>query len=479
MNRRMFIGGQWKEGRSHQTLRSPHTGAVLAEVPLADREDVEEAISAAHQAAEAMRRLPAHRRADILRNVSAALRNGLEHAAEIISAEASKPLKAARAEVQRTIQTYEFAAEEARRITGHTVCMDAVPEGEGRTAYTTREPLGVIGAITPFNFPMNLVAHKVGPAIAAGNAIVLKPASQTPLSALYIAELFQQAGLPEGALNVITGEGRMAEQLVTDERVSMITFTGSVPVGKSICRNAGLKKVVMELGSNSALIIDEGVNVDHIVQRCVNAAFAYQGQVCISLQRVYVHDSLYESFVDKLILATKSLKLGEPGHASTDIAAMISQRETQRVLDWIEEAKRGGAQVRHGGRVVESRILEPTILTDAAPDLKVSCDEVFGPVLVVNAFSELDQAIADVNRSRFGLQAGVFTGRVSTVSECVRKLHVGGVIINDVPTYRVDHMPYGGVKESGLGREGVQYAVESMTSMKLIVQHHLPTSAIN
>ena len=471
MKKLLFINGRWKEGSGYRTLHAPYSGEPIAEVAIAGGPEAEEAIRSACEAEEAMRELPAHRRAAILRQVSDDLQNNLEEAAVLIAREAGKPLRTARAEVQRAIQTYAFAAEEAKRINGHTISMDAVPEGEGRSAYTLHEPVGTVAAITPFNFPMNLVAHKIGPAIAAGNPVVLKPSELTPLSALYVAELFDRAGLPKGALNVINGPGELAERLVTDDRIKLVTFTGSAAVGKLICSKAGLKKVVLELGSNAALIIDRGVNPVPVAERCVPAAFSYQGQVCISLQRVYVHESLIDRFLAELIRRTRMLKPGDPTDPATDISAMISPRETCRVLEWIEEAKRHGAIVHAGGEARDG-VLMPTILTGVRPDMKLSCEEAFGPVLIVHAFRTLEEAIAEVNDSKYGLQAGVFTRNVETVSTCVRKLRVGGVIVNDVPTFRVDHMPYGGVKQSGLGREGVKYAIEEMSVMKLVVQNH-------
>jgi acyl-CoA reductase-like NAD-dependent aldehyde dehydrogenase len=316
---------------------------------------------------------------------------------------------------------------------------------------------------------MNLVAHKVGPAIASGNTIVLKPASQAPLSSFFLAELLQEAGLPDGALNVVTGSGRVVgDKIVTDHRVNMITFTGSPEVGIGIRNKAGLKRVTLELGSNSALIVDRGVDIDKIIDRCILGAFSFQGQVCISLQRIYVHEEAYDEFVEKFIAKTGELRLGDPSLPETDVSAMISRNDVARALDWIHEAENSGAIVAAGGKA-EGNILQPTVILNAGPRLKVSCQEVFAPIVIVNKVNTIDEAIGYVNDSRFGLQAGIYTDNVHTALKAAELLHVGGVIINDIPTFRVDHMPYGGVKESGFGREGVKYAVEEMTELKLVV----------
>ncbi len=469
MKKRLFIAGEWLEAKNHVPLYSPYSGEVIAEIPFANGEEVEQAIQAAEDAREVMANLPAWRRAEILETLSSLLEKRKEEAAEIISLEAAKPIKTALGEVNRTIQTYKFAAEEAKRIHGETLSLGAARGGEGKVAYTMREPLGVIGAITPFNFPMNLVAHKVGPAIASGNTVVLKPAFQTPLSAYFIAELLETAGLPAGALNVVTGAGAaVGEKIVVDPRVKMVTFTGSPAVGIGIRKKAGLKRVTLELGSNSAVIIDEGVDLEKIVSRCVSGAFSYQGQVCISLQRIYVHESNYSEFVDKFVDKTRKLKVGSPLDPETDISALISRKDVERTLSWIKEALDHGASVITGGET-EGDILYPTVILDTTSEMRVSCEEVFAPIVLINKVSSVQQAIREVNNSRFGLQAGIYTERLKNAFLAAEKLHVGGVMVNDIPTFRVDQMPYGGVKESGIGREGVKYAVEEMTELKLVV----------
>ncbi|MFD2215731.1 aldehyde dehydrogenase family protein [Metabacillus endolithicus] len=469
MKKQLFINGEWVETESYKDLLSPYSNEKMAEIASATEEDVDKAIAAAYQTNETMAEMPAHKRASILEKVANLIEARAEEAAKIISAEAAKPYKTALGEVNRTVATYKFSAEEAKRIHGETIPLDAAVGGENRIAYTVREPIGVIGAITPFNFPMNLVAHKVGPAIASGNTVVLKPAEQTPLSSLFLADIFKEAGLPDGALNIVTGKGSVVgEKIVKDDRVKKISFTGSPAVGIGIRNKAGLKRVTLELGSNAAVIIDQGVDLDKIIDRCVMGAFSFQGQVCISLQRVYIHESLYEQFVEKMVAATKQLKIGDPLDPNTDVSALISPSDVDRALAWIEEAKQGGAKIVTGGDA-EGNVLQPTILTDVDAKLKVSCQEVFAPIVLINKVSSVKEAINYVNDSRYGLQAGIYTDNIHTALMATKKLHVGGVMVNDIPTFRVDHMPYGGVKESGVGREGVKYAIEEMTEQKLVV----------
>ncbi|MFF2484007.1 aldehyde dehydrogenase family protein [Paenibacillus sp. NPDC058071] len=467
--KKLWIGGQWIEAKKYVQLRSPYSGEVIAEIPSADLEETEAAIAAAYEARASMAALHAHERATILERLALAIEKRSDEAARLLAFEAAKPFTTAKAEVARTVQTYKFAAEEAKRIHGETIPLDAAPGGENKLAYTVREPIGVVGAITPFNFPLNLVAHKVGPAIAAGNTIVLKPASQTPLSAYLIAELLDEAGLPSGALNIVTGSGSVVgNRIVEDNRVSMITFTGSPEVGIGIRSRAGLKRVTLELGSNSALLIDRGVDIDGIINRCVTGAFSNQGQVCISLQRIYTHEDVYDRFTAKFAEAAGRLKQGDPLDPATELSALISEGDTARAMEWIDEAREAGATVVTGG-TVQNGIVAPTVITNAYAELKVSCQEVFAPIAVINKVSTMEEAFELVNNSRYGLQAGIYTENLRTALDAAGKLHVGGVMINDIPTFRVDHMPYGGVKESGIGREGIKYAVEEMTELKLVV----------
>ncbi|WP_312114201.1 aldehyde dehydrogenase family protein [Brevibacillus reuszeri] len=470
MKKHLYINGQWKEAKEYAPLYSPFSGELLAEIAQADERDVDEAIEAAKAASKAMAKMPASQRALILEKAVAIMEARKEELAVILAQEAAKPLRTGRGEIARTIQTYKFAAEEAKRIHGETVPLDAAPGGEGRLAFTVRKPIGVVGAITPFNFPFNLVAHKVGPAIAAGNTVVLKPASQTPLSSLILADIFAEAGLPAGALNILPGKGAVVgEKLVGDSRIAAITFTGSPAVGIAMKNKAGLKRVTLELGSNSAVIIDHNVEITQaLIDRCVMGAFSFSGQVCISLQRVYIHQSKYEQFLDKFKAATEKMVLGDPLQEETDMSSLISQKDHERMGAWVQEAVDAGAHVVTGGKAVTDRLYAPTILTNVGAHVSCSCQEVFGPIVVVTPFATIDEAIEAVNDSRFGLQAGIYTSDIHAAMRAAEELEVGGVMINDIPTFRVDNMPYGGVKDSGFGREGIKYAVEELTELKLI-----------
>jgi acyl-CoA reductase-like NAD-dependent aldehyde dehydrogenase len=469
MKKHCYVNGEWKAAEKYADLHSPYSKELLAQIPQATREEVEQAIDIAYNTRKQMAELTAYERAAILEHIAKLFIENRQKAAEIISLEAAKPIKFALGEIDRTIETYKFAAEEAKRLTGEMIPMDAAKNGANRFGYTIEQPLGVIGAITPFNFPQNLVAHKVGPAIAAGNTIVLKPASQTPLSALFLAKLIDQTALPKGAFNVITGSGRtVGDTLVTSDKVKMITFTGSPSVGIGIRNKAGLKKVALELGSNAGLIIDKNVDLSQIVPKCVAGAFSNQGQVCISLQRTYVMDELFDEFIEQFTTAAKQLVMGSPLAETTDISAMINPDEQDRALSWVLEAAENGAEIVTGG-VIENGVFLPTILTNVDSALKVSCQEVFAPIVVVNRISSVEEGIAAINDSNYGLQAGIFTNDIQTAFKASKEFEVGGVMINEIPTYRVDQMPYGGVKESGTGKEGLKYAIHEMTETKLVV----------
>lgn len=463
------MNGQWQMTDEFMEVQAPYSKEVIAQFAMATEQDVQYAIESAQAAASEMAALTAFQRAEILEQLSRLFLENREEAASIISLESAKPLKYAYAEIDRTIETYKFAAEEAKRLSGEMIPMDASKNGEGRFAYTIREPIGVIAAITPFNFPQNLVAHKVGPALAAGNTIVLKPATQTALSAHFLAKLLAQTNLPAGAFNLVTGQGKLVgDVFLAHPNVKMITFTGSPAVGISLRNRAGLKKVTLELGSNAGVIVDEGVQLDQIMDRIVMGAFSNQGQVCISLQRIYVMESMLQAFLEKLSAKVVQLIIGDPLDQTTDIAMMISETEQQRALQWIKEAVTEGAKIITGGHI-ENNVLLPTVLSNVSSHSRVSCEEIFAPVVIVNSVSTIEEAIEAVNDSHYGLQAGIFTPSIETAFKASKALQVGGVLINDVPTYRVDHMPYGGVKESGTGREGIKYAIEEMTEMKLVI----------
>ncbi|MFJ7662591.1 aldehyde dehydrogenase family protein [Lysinibacillus sp. NPDC097162] len=469
MKKELLINDEWRMTEGYTDVYAPYSKELIAKFAMATEVDVQDAIESAQKAISKMASLTAFQRAQILEQLSNLFAEHRDEAASIISLESAKPLKYAIAEIDRTIETYKFAAEEAKRLAGELIPMDASKSGEGRFAYTLREPIGVIAAITPFNFPQNLVAHKVGPALAAGNTIVLKPATQTALSAHFLAKLLAQTDLPAGAFNLITGQGKLVgDTFLAHPHVKMITFTGSPAVGISLRNRAGLKKVTLELGSNAGVIVDEGVQLDKIMDRIVMGAFSNQGQVCISLQRIYVKDNVVDLFLEQLTAKIKQLTLGNPLDPTTDLTTMISETEQQRALTWIQEAIKNGAQIITGGRI-ENNILLPTVLYNVPSYSRVSCEEIFAPVVIVNKVSTIDEAIEAINDSNYGLQAGIFTPSIETAFKASKKMQVGGVIINDVPTYRVDHMPYGGVKESGTGREGIKYAIEEMTEMKLVI----------
>ena len=469
MKKQYYVNGEWTSSNNYKEILSPHTKEVIAQIPQASQDEVDTAIDIAYEARKKMAALTAFERAAILEHITQLFVVHRQKAAEIISLEASKPIKFALGEIDRTIETYKFAAEEAKRLTGEMIPMDAAKNGAERFGYTMEQPIGVVGAITPFNFPQNLVAHKVGPAIAAGNTIILKPASQTPLSALFLAELIDQTALPKGVFNVITGSGKtVGDALVKSDKVKMITFTGSPAVGKGIRDKAGLKKVALELGSNSGLIIDKNVDLAQIIPKCVMGAFSNQGQVCISLQRTYVMDELYDEFLEQFSSLTNKLIIGNPADESTDISAMIDPEEQERALSWVQEAVEQGSKIVYGG-TIENAVFLPTILTNVSAHSKVSCQEVFAPIVIVNRISSIDEGIAAINNSNYGLQAGIFTNDIQTAFKASKELQVGGVMINDIPTYRVDQMPYGGVKDSGTGKEGIKYAIHEMTETKLVV----------
>jgi acyl-CoA reductase-like NAD-dependent aldehyde dehydrogenase len=413
--------------------------------------------------------LPAHKRAEILVKVVAGIARRHDEIARQISDEAGKPLKAARVETSRAMSTYTFAAVEARKLSGEVVPMDAAQAGGGKLGFTLRRPIGIVGAISPFNFPLNLVAHKLAPALAAGCAVVLKPASQTPLSALLLAELEDEAGLPPGWLSVVVGSsGEIGDVLVEDERVKAITFTGSGRVGWRLKERAPKKKVSLELGNATPVIVTADADIEATAAAMAANAFAFAGQSCISVQRIYVERAAYDAFVEALVPRVRELKVGDPADEETDVGPVIDSGAKERILEWIEEAKRGGAEVLAGGEEQDG-LIQPTVIGNASPELKVSCEEVFGPVVTVNAVDSLDEAIELANSTRYGLQAGIFTTRIDAAMKAAQELDFGGVIVNEAPTFRSDQMPYGGVKDSGNTREGPAYAVRELTEERLVV----------
>jgi acyl-CoA reductase-like NAD-dependent aldehyde dehydrogenase len=465
--RPLLIGGEWVETGGWHEVRSPYSGEVVGRVAKAGAEETRRAIDAAEAA---MREpLPAHKRAEILVRVAGYLGKRHEEVAQTICAEAGKPLKAARVEASRAMSTYTFAAVEARKLAGDVVPMDASQAGEGKLAFTLRRPIGVVGAISPFNFPLNLVAHKIAPALAAGCAVVLKPAGQTPLSALLLAELETEAGLPPGWLNVVVGpSAEIGDVLVADERVHAITFTGSSDVGWALRERAARKKVSLELGNATPVIVEADADLGEAAAKLAGNAFSFAGQSCISVQRIYVQREAYDAFLEQFLPLVEALKLGDPSDEETDVGPVIDESAQERILSWIDEARAAGAEVLTGGDL-DGGLIRPTVIAGAPPEAKVSCDEVFGPVCTVTAYETLDEALRLANGTRFGLQAGIFTENVRTALRAARELEFGGVTVNEAPTYRADQMPYGGVKDSGNTREGPAYAVRELTEERVVV----------
>jgi len=468
--RGFLLDGKWMEEGDPVEIKSPYDGSLVGAVFQGRREHAEQAIAAAVKAFGTTRRLPAFERQRVLKRVAENISQRKEEYARCISQEAGKPIRTARSEVERAIFTFTVAAEESVRIYGEYLPLDWQEFTVGRWGMVRRFPLGPIAGITPFNFPLNLVAHKVAPAIAAGCTMVLKPAPQTPLTAILLAESVQQAGWPDGALNVLPLSNEDAGLLVSDDRIKLISFTGSGPVGWEIKRNAGKKKVALELGGNAGVIIHSDADLAYAADRCVAGGFAYAGQSCISVQRILVERSVSARFIELLLAGVSKLKMGDPMNESTDVGPLIRERDAIRAVEWIQEAVRTGARVLCGGKR-DGSILEPTVLTGTRADMKVNCQEIFAPVVTVEPYDTFDDALRQLNASAYGLQAGVFTRDVKLLFNAYEELEVGGMVAGDVPTFRIDHMPYGGVKESGLGREGLRYAIEEMTEPRLLVMN--------
>jgi acyl-CoA reductase-like NAD-dependent aldehyde dehydrogenase len=460
----LLIGGESVETGAWTEVRSPYSGEIVGRVAKGGAAETRRALDVA--AAVLASPLPAHERARILDATAQLLAERQEEAAQLISAEAGKPLKAARVEAQRAVSTYTFAAVEARKLTGETVPMDASPAGQGKLAFTMRLPIGVIGAISPFNFPLNLVAHKIAPALAAGCPVVLKPASTTPLSALFLARLAEEAGLPAGWLNVVSGaSSEIGDELVGDDRVKLITFTGSGDVGWGIAARAARKRVKLELGNATPAIVCADAPADTASKLAANA-FSFAGQSCISVQRIFVLAGAWDAFVGAFVPQVEALKIGDPGDPDTDVGPVISAGDRERILAWIGETK---GEVLTGGDTTEDGLIRPTVIANPAPSDKVQCEEVFGPVVTVTRVASLDEAIEQANATRYGLQAAIFSTDLPTCLEAARRLEFGGVIVNEAPTFRADQMPYGGVKASGNTKEGPAWAVREMTEERLVV----------
>jgi glyceraldehyde-3-phosphate dehydrogenase (NADP+) len=463
----IVLGGRRIETGDVVEICSPYDGSPIALVHRAGPREIERAIAGAVEAFETTRRLPAWRRSEILQAVSDGIAARTDELARTITLEAGKPLKTARIEAERASFTFRVAAEEARRIYGEIVPLDWLPGNDGRVAHVRRVSLGPIAGISPFNFPLNLVAHKVAPALAAGNPIVLRPASQTPLSALKLGEIVLEAGWPDHGIAVVPCSVETARPLVEDDRLKLLTFTGSPAVGWELKTRAGRKRVTLELGGNAAVIVNDDADVAYAAERIAWGGFTYAGQTCISVQRVYVHDDVYDAFVGELVPRVEALVVGDPLDEATDLGPLIDRGAADRVEEWVDEAVAAGATVLTGG-TREGSTWRPTVLADVGEEQRASCDELFAPVVVVNRFHDVAEAISAAGRSDFGLQAGLFTNDLRVIDDAFDRLDVGGLMVNDVSTYRIDHMPYGGVKSSGSGREGIRYAIEEMTELKLL-----------
>ena len=466
-----LIAGTPSEGSERETIRSPYDGAPAGTVAIASDADMERALQAAYTAAPSFGRLPRYRRVEILRGMVARLRERREELAALMVAESGKPLRFARLEVDRAITTFSLAADEVLRTAGDVLPMDLSESTVGYTALASLRPIGVIGAIAPFNFPLNLVAHKLAPAIAVGNPVVLKAPPQAPLCAHVLGQIAVDAGMPPDALSVMHAPVTVAQRLATDERVAMLSFTGSDTVGWHLKSIAGRKRVALELGGNAAAIVCADADLGFAARRCALGAFAQAGQVCIKVQRIYVLADLYERFRALLLAEIAELRTGDPRDPDVVVGPVIDERSADRIMAWIGEARAAGARIACGG-TRDGNTIAPTLLEETDGAMRVECDEVFGPVAAIAPVASLDDAIARTNASRFGLQAGIFTHDVRTIARAFDELDVGGVIANDYPTLRVDNMPYGGVKESGFGREGVRYAMEEMSERKVLVVNY-------
>lgn len=464
----LWINGEPRETGERLIVTDKATGASWATVSQAGPAEVEAAVAAAVHAF-ARDRLTASQRYEILIRAASLIRARRDELALTMAYEAGKPLREGRAEAERAADTFTWSAEEAKRIHGEMVPLEATAGSENRLAFTLRFPVGVVCAITPFNFPLNLVAHKVAPALAAGNTVVLKPASYTPVVAAKLCTILAEAGLPPGWLNLVIGPGAtVGNALLSDTRIGFYTFTGSVPVGEALKRAIGLRRCTLELGSNSAVIVHEDADVARAARQCALKGFSYAGQVCLSVQRILVHQAIASEFTAALVDATQELRVGDPKDETIDIGPMISEGEARRAESWVREAVAGGARLLTGGQR-QGAFLTPVVLVDVRPEMRVVCQEAFAPLVAVQTYATFDEALALANDSRYGLQAGVFTRSLAVAVAAARGLHVGGVMINDTSFYRAGQMPYGGVKHSGMGREGPRYAIEEMTEMRLVV----------
>lgn len=465
----IYLAGRWVDSPDVLEVLNPAgSGEVTGATYNATPEQYEEAVRAAVAAFEVTRKLPAFERSRILRAISDGIRARREELGRLIALEAGKPIRDAMVEVDRAVFTFRLGAEEAERIGGEVMPLDLLESSKGRTAMTRRFPIGPIAAISPFNFPLNLAAHKVAPAIASGNPIVLKPPSKDPLVMLAIAEIIDEVGVPEGMVSILPMTRELGDRMVEDDRFKLLTFTGSPSVGWRMKARAGRKKVVLELGGNAGVVVDRTADLDWAVKRILVGAFTYAGQVCISVQRMYVHEDVWEPFMERFVAGSAGLKVGDPLDADTDLGPMVDANAALRTQRWVDEAVELGGKLVLGGKA-DGNFFPPTILTDTPVTAQVCSNEAFAPLVVVSRFRSFDDAIHQINDSAFGLQTGVFTNDLRNAWTAFEELEVGGVVLNDIPTYRIDHMPYGGIKDSGHGREGLRYAIDDMTEIKILV----------
>ncbi|WP_078408601.1 aldehyde dehydrogenase family protein [Priestia abyssalis] len=463
------INGEWiVSERETVSIINPYSGEVIGEQVLATQEDVEKALASAYEAKKQIASIPSHERAKILKRAAVLLEEQKERFAKIISLELGKPLKNTLDEVSRSIETLELSGEEAKRLIGETLPGDSSERGTKALASTFRVPVGVVAAITPFNAPLNLVCHKVGPAFAAGNSVILKPSSQTTLIATELLKLLLEAGFPENAINMVLGRRQIAQQIVKDDRVNVISFTGGVVASTNICELAGMKKVLLELGGNASTIIHDDADLKRAAAMCARTGFSNSGQSCISVQRIYVHQSVVPEFTELLKEEVLKLKIGDPLLPDTDVGTLVDTNAAKRIMEWISESVNLGAKLICGGKQ-HGATVEPTILLNPPKQSKVVCEEVFGPIVSIIPYETIEEAIEETNDSSFGLQAGLFTNQMDLAYKVAHSLEVGGVVINGTSNFRLDHWPYGGVKNSGIGREGPRYAIEDMTETKMIV----------
>jgi len=464
----LYLAGRWEKSSEPLPVTSPYDGSLVGTTYLASAEQLEEATAAAHKAFKTTSRLASFEREEILLFISRGIAERREELARLMAQEAGKPVRDTAVEITRSINTFKVAAEEAKRIGGEVMPIDWLPLAKGRLGITRRFPIGPVAAISPFNFPLNLAAHKFAPAIAAGNPVVVKPPSDAPLVLLTVAQIVHESGLPAGGFSVLPMTRALGDRMVSDDRFKLLTFTGSSPVGWGMKERAGKKRVVLELGGNGGVIVDRDADLDYAVQRVVAGAFSFAGQVCVAVQRVFIHEEVYDAFSKSLVEAVKRLKVGDPLDPKTDVGPVIDDASAERIQSWIEEAVQAGGRVLVGGKR-QGRLFEPTVLADVSTACKICSSEAFAPIVDIYPFHDFDEALARVNESAYGLQAGVFTGSLEHALRAFEELEVGGVMINDVSTFRIDHMPFGGTKDSGFGREGVKYAIEDQTEIRLMV----------